>query len=258
MNNSIRLAGLGSLLVVSLACSSGGTDTAQSATPQSGSPAAAEQPVASPAAAPAAGQTAATPSSPAAAQPGTKSAAAQPPAETKQVMMEMTVPAGTALNLALETPVSSDGSKVEDAVRAKVTKPIVISGMTVIPEGAEVVGSVISANQSGRVKGLASVTLRFNRVTVAGQTINIRTAQVVREAEPTKKEDAKKVGIGAGAGALIGALAGGKKGAAVWTAVGAGAGTGAVLATRGDEVRLEAGAPVRTTIEEAVKIMAPM
>lgn len=192
------------------------------------------------------------------AQSGAPPAGDKQPEPPKPTLMEMTVPAGTALSLELVTPVSSDGSKVEDAVRAKVTRPIVISGMTVIPAGAEVVGSVLEANQSGRVKGLASVAFRFNRVTVAGQTFDIRTARITREAEPTKMEDAKKVGIGAGAGALVGAIAGGKKGAAVGTAVGGGAGAGAVLATRGDEVRLGAGAPVRTTVEEAVKIMAPM
>src|SRR5438128_7700305 len=130
--------------------------------------------------------------------------------------------------------------------------------MTVIPAGAQAMGTVVEAQPSGRVKGRATVTISFNRVVVANTPYTIRTARIVREAEPTKGEDAKKVGIGAGAGAVIGAIAGGKKGAAIGTAVGAGAGTGAVLATKGKEVSLGAGATVRTTIEQAVKIHAPM
>ncbi len=108
------------------------------------------------------------------------------------------------------------------------------------------------------MKGRASVTIRFNRVVVANTPYVIRTARISREAEATKGEDAKKVGIGAGAGAIIGGIAGGKKGAAIGGAVGAGAGTGTVLATKGDEVTLDAGTTVRTTLEEPVTINAPM
>jgi hypothetical protein len=173
-------------------------------------------------------------------------------------MMEMEVPAGTALEITLETPVSSATSKVEDAVRGHVSKAVAVGGMTTIPAGSAVSGTVVEANPSGKVKGLASVALRFNRVVVANTPYTIRTTRIAREAQSTKGEDAKKVGIGAGAGAVIGAIAGGKKGAAIGTAVGAGAGTGAVLATKGNEVSLGSGATVRTTIEEPVRINAPM
>jgi len=179
-------------------------------------------------------------------------------ARSTPMMMEMTVPAGTALELALETPVSSDKSKPEDTVRAHVTKPVVIDSMTVIPAGAQAMGTVVEAQPSGRVKGRATVTISFNRVVVANTPYTIRTARIMREAAATKGEDAKKIGIGAGAGAVVGAIAGGKKGAAIGTAVGAGAGTGVVVATKGNEIGLGAGATVRTTIQEPVKINAPM
>src|SRR5258706_11183389 len=173
-------------------------------------------------------------------------------------MMEMEVPAGTPLEIVLETPVSSATSQVEGAVKGHVAKAVAVSGMTTIPAGSAVSGSVVEANPSGRVKGRALIALRFNRVIVANTPYTIRTARIVREAEATKGEDAKKVGIGAGAGAVIGAIAGGKKGAAIGTAVGGGAGAGTVLATKGKEVSLGSGATVRTTIEDAVKINAPM
>jgi hypothetical protein len=174
------------------------------------------------------------------------------------MLMPMDVPSGTALELKLETPVASDTSKVEDTVRATVAKPVVVAGMTVIPVGAPVTGTVTAVERSGRVKGRASVSIRFNRVVVAATPYNIRTATYVRQAEATKGEDAKKIAIGTGAGAAIGAIAGGKKGAAIGAGVGGGAGTGAVLATRGEEVQIPAGATVRTTIQETVRITAPM
>ena len=173
-------------------------------------------------------------------------------------MMAMDVPSGTALVLTLETAVSSETARPEQTVRARVAKPVVVAGMTVIPEGAPVTGTVVAAERSGRVKGRASITLRFDEVTVANTPYRIATSRIAREAEATKGEDAKKIGIGAGVGTAIGAIAGGKKGAAIGAAVGGGAGTGAVLATRGDEVTIAAGTTLKTTIQETVKITAPM
>jgi hypothetical protein len=167
---------------------------------------------------------------------------------------DVQVPAGTLLSLALETAVSSNESKVEDVVRARLAQPIMVAGETVVPAGAELVGSVFEAQQSGRVKGRAIVSFGFDRMTAGGVTHTIQTARITREAEATKGEDATKVGIGAGAGALIGALAGGKKGAAIGTAVGAGAGTATVLATRGEEVNLPAGTVVETATEQPMTI----
>lgn len=170
----------------------------------------------------------------------------------------MDVPSGTDLVLTLDTPLSSETAKVEQPVRATVAKSVVISGMTVIPEGAAVSGHVVAVERSARVKGRALLTVRFNEVTVAGTDYRISTARITRQAEATKGEDAKKIGIGAGVGAAIGAIAGGKKGAAIGAGVGGGAGTGAVLATRGKEVVIPAGATVTTTIQETVRITAPM
>ena len=128
-------------------------------------------------------------------------------------------------------------------------------GWTVIPEGATVTGAVVSAERSGKVKGRASIALRFNEVTVMNTPYRISTARIAREAEATKGEDAKKIGIGAGVGTAIGAIAGGKKGAAIGAGIGGGAGTGAVLATRGKEVTIPAGATLRTEITETVRII---
>ena len=172
--------------------------------------------------------------------------------------MMMDVAAGTPLEITLDTPVASDTSQVEDTVRGKVAKAVVVSGMTVIPAGAPVKGTVVAVERSGKVKGRASLALRFNEVTVARTPYRIQTTRIVREAEATKGEDAKKIGIGAGVGTAIGAIAGGKKGAAIGAGIGAGAGTGAVMATRGEEVRIGAGATLRTKIDEGVRINAPM
>ena len=168
------------------------------------------------------------------------------------------VPAGMTITVALETAVSSDQSKVEDAVRARLTKPIVINGVTAVPEGAQVHGSVLEVRQSGRVKGLAFVAFRFDQLRVGGEVYAIRTARIAREAQSTRTEDATKVGVGAAAGAVVGAVAGGKQGAAVGAAVGAGAGAGVVAATRGDDVRVPVGSVLTVRIDEPIKMQVPV
>lgn len=187
----------------------------------------------------------------AAAADHTATAGAPAPAQFKDV----TIPAGTALRLTLESAISSDNSKPEDPVRAKLSRSVAVDGTTVVPAGAEVTGFVVDAKESGRVKGRGELSWRFTRLRSEGKTHDIHTAVLSRIAPATKRQDAEKIGIGAGAGALVGAIAGGKKGAAIGTAVGGGAGTGVVLATRGEEVQLGAGAAISATLTEPLTVL---
>lgn len=193
------------------------------------------------------GGAASTPAAPAATAP----AAAVAPTPTYR---EVTIPAGTALRLDLQSNVASDTSHVEDPVRATLRSPVLVNGETVIPAGAEAAGTVTGAERSGRVKGRARVAYRFDSLRVDGERYDIKTAAISQLARATKGKDATKIAIGAGAGAVVGALLGGGGGAAKGAAVGGAGGTGAVLATRGDEVRLGPGANVTAKLTAPLKI----
>src|SRR5262249_14302757 len=105
----------------------------------------------------------------------------------------------------------------------------------------------------------ASLRLHFTSLTTAGTSDRYQiAAQWAREAQPTKGEDAKKIGIGAGAGAAIGAIIGGGKGAAIGAAAGGGAGTGVVLATPGKEVTLSSGAVISVKLERDFDVKVPI
>ena len=102
-------------------------------------------------------------------------------------MMPMDVASGTELHLTLETPVSSETAKPEQAVRARVAKPVVVAGMTVIPEGASVAGIVVAAERSsGDTKGRVPLALRFDRVIVADTPYHINTSPVALDGGATK------------------------------------------------------------------------
>jgi hypothetical protein len=104
---------------------------------------------------------------------------------------------------------------------------------------------VVTADEGGRVKGKASLTLALDRLHLAnGQTVPIRTNSIVQEAKSGTGKNLKRTGIATGAGAAIGAIAGGGKGAAIGAGVGAGAGVATNLATRGPA----AGIPAETVL----------
>ena len=177
-------------------------------------------------------------------------------APTAKAAREVTIPAGTVLPVVLDTGVGSETSRVEEAVHAHLTKPIVINGVTAVPMGSRVSGIVTDATRSGRVKGRAHVALRFESLTPAGadHRYAIHTSAVGRTAESTKEKDALEIGAPAAGGALIGALVGGKKGALIGGAAGAGGGTAVVLSTRGKEVSLPKGSTLSLRLTEPVTV----
>lgn len=171
-----------------------------------------------------------------------------------RVVREVTIPAGTSLPLELMTALSSETAQVETPVQARVRRTVEVDGRTAIPAGTVLSGTVTDVVRAGRVQGRSRLALRFDSATVNGVRENLRTNPVVFEGEATKKEDATKIGVGAGIGAAIGAIAGGGSGAAKGAAIGGAAGTGAVLATRGKEVELAAGADITATTASSVTV----
>jgi hypothetical protein len=166
----------------------------------------------------------------------------------------VTLPAGTTLGLTLQTAVASDTSKLEDPVKATLRHDIVRDELTVLPAGTPLAGSVVAVERSGKVKGLASISVRFTSLVMDDERYDLTASSVSRQAESTKKKDATKVGIGTGAGALIGAIAGGGKGAAIGAGIGAAGGTGYVMSTRGEEVRLASGTAVSITLSAPLTV----
>jgi hypothetical protein len=198
----------------------------------------------------------ATPSSDAtpAASPSAAAASVGPapaaPVPAAPVTQELSVPAGTSLALTLSTPVSSDTSRVEERVEAKLATAVSVDGHEAFPAGAEVVGIVTEAEGSGRVKGKAHLAIRFEEIRFDGKAYKI-SASTAFEAESSGKSDLKKGAIGGAAGAIVGGILGGKKGAVIGGAAGAG---GTVLATKGKEVELGAGARIHVKLRSAVTV----
>ena len=171
----------------------------------------------------------------------------------------MTLPAGTTLALALDHEVAADVSHVEDAVRAQLTRSVMVDDRIAIPEGSMAIGTVTTAEASGKVQGRATLAFRFDHLDIDSHRYDIRSDTLSYQAKGTKTNDAKKIGIGAaGAGAVIGGLLGGKKGAGTGAVIGGGAGTAMVLTTTGNEVELRPGTTVDVSLLQPLTLMIPM
>jgi len=162
-----------------------------------------------------------------------KEAAAKP---APLPLPKVTIPAGTPLHIVLKEGVSASKSEPGTEFSASLAQPVVVNGKTVLTQGSSVTGRVVDANESGRVKGRARLSLVLTSVAHNGKSVPVETQTYVGVAKPTKKRDAGVIGGAAGVGAVIGAIAGGGKGAATGAAIGGAGGTGAVLATRGEDV----------------------
>jgi len=187
-------------------------------------------------------------------RPHTK-APSQPSAPRSESVVK-TLAAGTELQVALDTAVSSATSKVGDSVRAHLTQPLVIDGATAIPEGSSVVGTVTEAVPVKKIGGAASVGVRFDAVELPGQTVVI-DASIQQKA---KSETGKDAGTIAGAtvgGAILGRVLSKHdktKGTIIGAVVGGAAGTGAAVATKGKEVEFAPGTPFVLKLEDATNV----
>ena len=182
---------------------------------------------------------------------------ASAPAPAAPRWRDVTVPAGTALSLELLTAVSSETAQVETPVRARLRQAVVVDDYTALPAGTVLNGNVTDVDRAGRVRGRSRLAFRFTEAELDVAREDLRTNPVSFEGEATKGEDATKVGAGAVGGAIIGGILGGGDGAAKGAAIGGAAGSGVVLATRGREVSLAAGADIAATLASAFTVRAP-
>jgi hypothetical protein len=172
---------------------------------------------------------------------------------------EYTIPAGTTLAVRLESAVGSDSSRAGDPIEATLTHAVAVDGTEVLPAGSVVQGEVATVDSGGKVKGRASLALRFTSIAVAGDDERYPVAARASWLAPTTKgKDAATVAIPAGAGAIIGGIVGGKKGAAIGATIGGGGGAAVVLSTRGPQLRLERGAVLSLPLDEAVEVRVPI
>jgi hypothetical protein len=148
----------------------------------------------------------------------------------------LALPAGTALNVKLETTLATFTSKSGDTFSGRVTQPVVMGGKTIVPVGTTVQGRVSRVKEPRRIAGKPTIGVvpeslvlpNGERYTLNATLVDtsLRAGTDVNEEGQFKgaghdKGDLMEVGTGTGAGMLIGGLAGGGKGVLIGGAIGA-------------------------------------
>ena len=162
--------------------------------------------------------------------------------------------AGTVLPVRLQETITTKTAQPEDRVVAVLAENVSAGEKVVLPAGAEVLGHVVTALRSGRVKGRAQLVVSFNQIRTKGRTYDVAMTGFDVTAGSSKGKDAKIAGGAAAAGVVIGAIAGGGSGAAKGGLIGGAAGGAAVLATRGKEVELPAGSHYQLKLRQPLRI----
>lgn len=156
----------------------------------------------------------------------------------------VTVPEGMDLAVVLDQTLSSAQNRSGDKFQASLASPVVVDDKTVIPQNSRVIGHVVDARPSGRLRGVARLDLTLDTVEIDGKSYDIATADKGRVGKNHNKRNGILIGGGAALGALIGGVATGGVGAAIGAGAGAGAGTAGAAYTGKKDVRV----PVETTL----------
>ena len=168
---------------------------------------------------------------------------------------ELIVSADSVVGLEVETSITSERARVEDAVVARVTRDVRVGDRVAIPAGSKAHGEVTLVERGGRLRDRARLGIRFTSVVLAdGTRVPLETETIYREGSGPGNESAAKIGGGAIGGAIIGGILGGAKGAIIGGTAGAGAGTAAVMAGGRNPATLPTGTPVTVRVAKPATV----
>ena len=170
----------------------------------------------------------------------------------------ITLPAGTALRLALETPLSSESAVAGDALSAETTSAVRIEGVEAVPAGSRLTGRVTHASSAAQSAGRGEMTLEFDSLELpGGESTPVRARPLGLRAPAARRKDNALVTGLSDVGAAVGGLIGGRKGAAAGTVVGGTAGAVMVTTSQGREVALAARAALSIELLEPATLTRP-
>ena len=177
--------------------------------------------------------------------------AAPPPAPA---FRNLTIPSGTAIPVRITQTLSSATSQIGDRFTGSVASDVIVDGITVIPAGAGVTGSVSDVQEAAHYKGSSLLSVQLTGINRQGDRLTVASAPYTLRGKGRGKNTAEKVGGGAALGAILGGIFGGGKGAAIGAAAGGGVGAGANTITKGEQVQIPSESLVRFSLSSPVTV----
>ena len=115
----------------------------------------------------------------------------------------ITVLEGTPLQVIANVPISSRTTKADARLSFTVTRDVVVDGILVIPCGARVYGTVVSAKQAGRLTGASNLTLKLTELNLDGRTYPLYTPPFKVVGQSKTRPTVIKTATGAAVGAVV-------------------------------------------------------
>jgi hypothetical protein len=161
------------------------------------------------------------------------------------------IPAGSEVDVRLQTNLDSETAQVEDRVEATTMVDVYQGNDLLIPAGSVIEGYVSSVDRASRTDRKGELTILFTRLKVNNRTYDIRAYPTQALESAGIKGEAERIGAGAGVGAIIGGILGGLKGAITGILIGGG---GVIAATEGKDVELPPGTVLRVRFDTPVSL----
>ena len=161
------------------------------------------------------------------------------------------IPAGTEVDVRLQTRLDSKEAMIEDRVEATTLVNLYDGSELLVPAGSLLVGHVTAVEKATRLERKGSIKVEFSRLTVNGRTRDVQVTVTQALESGGLKDETARIGAGAGVGAIIGGILGGVKGAITGILIGGG---GVVAATEGKDVELETGTVLRVRFDTSVPL----
>jgi hypothetical protein len=155
-------------------------------------------------------------------------------AATAFAQNNISLPAGTSMQVKLETTLATFSNKPGDPFQGRVMQPIMLNGKTVVPAGATVEGRVTKVTEPRRISGKPTIGLFPEALVLPTGERYMLNATVVDtnighgsdvnsegqfKGSGHDRKDQVEVGMGTGGGMLIGGLLGGGPGLLIGGAV---------------------------------------
>ena len=167
----------------------------------------------------------------------------------------------TNLTVVLETPLSSNTNQRGDQFVARIKKPLLLKGKSVLSKETEIRGLVKRATKHVKFGDRAGLLLIFDQLVLpGGQSIPISSSLDTEKGYEVIKikgkalKNTKVIGGSAVVGALVGDRVLKEKGAEKGLLIGAAAGTTAVILANMKEINLPVGTELIIKLEESVII----
>jgi type IV secretion system protein VirB10 len=179
------------------------------------------------------------------------------------------IPAGTLVDLRMDTGLNSGRARVNDAFQATVTRAVWIDGRIAVPRDSKVDGRVTMVQPATHGSRSGVIAVSFTQITIDGKRYAINGALTsLRDSErrqileqegyvqggSSAGRNTVFIGGGAGAGAVIGAMAGGGKGAGAGAAIGGGLGILGAFLANGVEAQVPAGSEMAMELLRGITV----